>query len=228
VDLNIKKVAIIDDDDMEIEIAKMYLAELDLEPVILEGPFDSVDILANLIKETADAALCDHRLITNAYANFSGASLVAKLYELKIPAVLITQFYDMDTDSSIRQWREFIPVLLSRDEASSEKYFESFLACYNELEKRRPPSRQYRRAILKIVGLSGSGNDTVVDAIIPGWNMKHAVRFPISLISKELVPFLKVDQRFLAKMNIGTTNPDELFFSDFEKAPEPEDTDGFA
>lgn len=227
-ELKIRKVAIVDDDATEVEIAKLLLGEVGLEPVVLEGPFESVDTLANLIKTTSDAALCDHRLITNAYANFTGASLVAKLYEMKIPAVLITQYYDMDTDASIRQWREFIPVLIRRDDVTSEKYLESFLACCEEIEKKRSPQRQYRRAILNIVGLSSEGSDPVVDAIIPGWNMKHAVRFPLSLVKEELVPFVKIGQRFLAKINIGTASSEELFFSDFEKAPEPEDTDGFA
>src|SRR5438874_2116408 len=120
VNYEIHKIAIIDDDKREAEIAELEVECAGFEPfVINKGHFNKIEDLTNLILGKAQGVLCDHRLSHSGLANFPGAELVAHLYDLKIPAILITQYADIDNGVSIRSWRDKIPVLLSRDEADA-------------------------------------------------------------------------------------------------------------
>src|SRR5258708_3539268 len=115
----IHKIAIIDDDKSEAEMAGWEVKEAGFEVVIVNGPFQKIEDLAQIITTEAQGALCDHRLAHFGFANFYGARLVAHLYDLKIPAILITQYADIDKGVSIRNWRDKIPVVLNRDEADA-------------------------------------------------------------------------------------------------------------
>jgi hypothetical protein len=224
--LNIDKVAIIDDDEKEIDIAVWQIEDAGLEPVVIKGPFDKIDDLIVKIMSSAQAALCDHRLNPYGYATFNGASLVAKLYEHKVPAILITQYNEMDTAVSIREWRRHIPVLLPRHQATSDTIIKGLKRCLSELFDNIAVNRKPHRVLLRIDNLTQDGGERVIDAFLPGWDFQRAVRFPASLIQGEIEP--QVGQYLFAKVNIGSAEPDELFFCDFEVAPEPEEDDGLA
>jgi hypothetical protein len=64
--------------------------------------------------------------------------------------------------------------------------------------------------------------------IISGWNPYRVVRFPASLMSIDLQDVLTSETRLFARVNIGAENADDLYFRDFELAPEPDDDDGLA
>ncbi|MBJ6798545.1 response regulator [Geomonas propionica] len=224
--LKIDRVAVIDDDEKEIEIAVWQIEDAGLEPVVITGPFENIDDLMAKIMSSAQAALCDHRLNPYGYATFNGASLVARLYENKVPAILITQYNEMDTAVSIREWRRHIPVLLPRHQATSETIVKGFEKCLSELFGNIHLNRKPHRVLLRIDNLTQDGGENVIDAFLPGWDFQRAVRFPAALIQCEIEP--KVGQYLFAKVNIGSVDPDELFFFDFEVAPEPEEDDGLA
>ena len=60
------------------------------------------------------------------------------------------------------------------------------------------------------------------------WNPYRAVRFPISLIPSDLHGKLAPDVALFAHVNIGAEKSDDLYFREFELAPEPDDDDGLA
>ena len=113
---NKTKIFIIDDDKDFAKTVAWEVEDAGYEPVlIIEGSFRKVDDLVSQISQDAYGVLCDHRLSGSGLATFYGSDLVAALYDRKIPALLDTQFYEMDRDVSIRKYRHKIPVLLNKD-----------------------------------------------------------------------------------------------------------------
>ena len=78
------------------------------------------------------------------------------------------------------------------------------------------------RTLVRVVGIQKDG----IWLCIPGWNSDIAVLRPVSLFAASLAyfsPTIEVGQRFFAMVNVGTDDPDELKFADFEFAPEQEE-----
>jgi len=111
-DYEIRKIAIIDENKNEAEMAKSEVRAAGFEPLVINGHFDEVEDLTSTILGKAQGVLCGHRLSHSGLADFPGAKFVAHLYDLKVPAILVTQFADIDNGVSIRNWRDKIPVLL--------------------------------------------------------------------------------------------------------------------
>ncbi len=227
-DYNIQKVAIVDDDENDAGIEEWEVKQAGFEPIPINRSFKRLEDLAAFIKSEAQGALCAHRLSRYGSAPFYGAKLVASLYDLKIPALLITEFSSIDNDVSIRKWRDKIPVLLNHDEADAESIRRGIEQCLSELHGDPPEARVPYRVLLRVRNIGNEANEEVVDVIIPGWNSRRAVRFPASLIPPDLRDKLAPGVRFFARVNIGADKADDLYFRDFELAPEPNDDDGLA
>jgi len=98
----------------------------------------------------------------------------------------------------------------------------------NEIKNHLPPYRKPRRALVRIVGTSVDSNIDIVEAFIPQWNLHKAVRFPLSLFGNVKKDDIKPNMLFIADINIGARDTQELFFENFELAPEPDPNDGLA
>src|SRR5437588_1514781 len=204
-DYQIRKIAIIDDDKREAEVAELEAEDAGFEPFIVEGgPFRKVEDLTDLISSNAQAAICDHRLAHSGFANFTGARLVAHLYDLHIPAILISQYADMDNGISIRACRDKIPVLLSRDETDATSIARGIEYCVSELRGKIATARKPNRTLLRIVDIGQEAGEKVIDVIIPNWNPHRAVRLPATLLLRSISKsHLKMGERLFAKTNIG-------------------------
>jgi hypothetical protein len=224
---NIKKIAIVDDDINAAEVTSWQVEDAGFEPLIVDDTFGSVNQLSSFIQENAHGALCDHRLSHRGFANFYGANLVATLYDLRMPAILVTQYIEIDKDVSIRRWRHKIPVLLSRDETDELSIKKGLRDCILEIKGDVPSPRKPYRTLLRITNIDDESNERVVDVIIPSWNPHRAVRFPVSIMPNELHDKLVPDLWLFSYVNIGAEKSDDLFFDQFELAPEPDD-DGLA
>ncbi len=89
-------------------------------------------------------------------------------------------------------------------------------------------SRKSYRTIVRITNIDEKSHERVVDAFIPGWNPRKAVRFPASLVPEHLQDALKPNRCLFAHVNIGAEKSDDLYFEKFELAPEPDENDGLA
>ncbi len=227
-DYDIQRIAIVDNESTDAQIPEWEVEAAGFEPIIVNRSFKKIEELAAYIKAEAQGALCAHRLASYGLAHFYGAKLVASLYDLKIPAVLITQYADIDNDVSIRKWRDKIPVLLRSDEADADSIKRGLENCVLELHGKLPSSRRPHRTLLRITNITDESNEKVVDVIIPGWNPRRAVRFPVSLIPTDLHDKLVPKTRLFALVNIGAEKAEDLYFREFELAPEPDDDDGLA
>lgn len=85
--------------------------------------------------------------------------------------------------------------------------------------------RKTHRNIMWIVDLAQESGEEVVDVIIPGWNPNKAVRLSVSIIRDKWIPDFQptLGTYLIANVNNGAVNSDDLYFTHFEIAPEPED-----
>lgn len=219
------KIVIIDDEKDFAETAAWEVEDAGYEPIlIVEGSFKEIDDLVSQIPKDTYGVLCDHRLVKSGLANFYGSDLVAALYDQKIPALLDTQFYDMDSDVSIRKRRHKIPVLLNKDNLDSSSIKSGMEVCLLEFDGNVASNRKPYRNIVRLVDVNQESGEEVVDVIIPGWNLHKAVRLPSSLIREWILEFEpKLGTRLIANVNTGAENPEDLYFTNFEIAPEPEE-----
>lgn len=224
------KIVIIDDEKDFAETAAWEIEDAGYEPIlIIEGSFKEIDDLILQIPKDAYGVLCDHRLGKSGLANFYGSDLVASLYDQKIPALLGTQFYDVDSDVSIRKHRHKIPVLLNKDNVDSSSIKAGMKICLLEFDGNVASDRKPYRNIVRLVDVDQESGEEVVDVIIPGWNLHKAVRLPSSLIREWILEFEpKLGTRLIANVNTGAENPEDLYFTNFEIAPEPEEIDGIS
>lgn len=224
----LKKIAIVDDEQDLAKVTGWDVEDAGFESFIVNDCFKEVNVLASHIEKNAQGALCDHRLANYGLTTFSGATLVAALYDRKIPSILMTQYTDIDADVSIRKYRRKIPVLLSRDEANAATIKKGIEDCVLELDGKVPFTRIPHRTLLNITHITNESNEQVIDVIVPSWNPHKAVRFPASLIPQELHSALVVDRWLFADVNTGAEKSDDLYFDCFELTPEPDEDDGLA
>jgi hypothetical protein len=226
--ISLKKIAIVDDELDLAEAAGWDVEDAGFESFRVNGSFIDIDVLASHIEKNAQGALCDHRLANYGRTNFSGAKLVAALYDRKIPSILMSQYTNIDADVSIRKYRRKIPVLLSRDEANAAAIKKGIEDCILELTGKVPITRIPHRTLLNITHITNESNEKVIDAIVPSWNPHKAVRLPVALIPQEMHSALAVDTWLFADINTGAEKSDDLYFDNFELTPEPDADDGLA
>jgi hypothetical protein len=223
------KIVIIDDEKDFAETAAWEVEDAGYEPILIVGSFKEIDDLVSQIPEDTYGVLCDHRLGKSGFASFYGSELVAALYDRKIPALLDTQFYDMDSDISIRKHRHKIPILLNKDNIDASSIKAGIKVCLLEFYGNVASDRKPYRNIVRLVDVNKESGEEVVDAIIPSWNPRKAVRLPSSLIHEWILDFQpEIGTRLIANVNTGAENPEDLYFTNFEIAPEPEEIDGIS
>lgn len=224
-------VAIIDDDPKAAQVTRMTVEDANLESFIIERDprihvvekRQGIDMVADNIIKNADAAVCDHRLRPGGFAPFVGAELVAALIGRRFPAILISQFVDQDYDVSIRHWRAMLPSVLSRDEFGVDSFTEGLENCKNEILGIFTPQRRRHRVLLRVVDIQNEAHEPVVDAIVPAWSNKSAIRFPSAIVPAELHKFLTSGAHLIAQVNLGARRPEDLYFDSFEIPPIPND-----
>jgi len=219
------KIVVIDDQQDFVSAFEWEIEEAGYEPfpIVVDGSFENITEIISCIPPDTYAVLCDHRLGKHGFDGLYGSDLVAALYDQKLPAILNTQFYDIDTDVSIRKYRHKIPVLLNKDNVFASTIKEGIKSCLSELNGTFSTNRKSYRNIVRIVDISKESREDVVDVIIPSWNPNKAVRLPSSLIREWILEFEPViGTRLIANVNSGAKNPEDLYFTNFEIAPSPE------
>jgi hypothetical protein len=219
----VHRLAIVDDDPDTAEMTSWQVADAGFEPIVFpKRSVKNLEQVTTWVAEFAEGAICDHRLMAKGFANFYGARVVSDIFEKqKRPAILVTQFVDMDQDVSIRRWRRNIPVLLSRDEANADSIRLGIETCMAELNGAVPSSRKPFRTLVHVLSLGNESDERIMDVIVPSWNNHHAVRLPLSLLPPVIQDSAKEGLWLFADVNIGAQCSQDLFFTDFEIAPKP-------
>jgi hypothetical protein len=212
-----KTIAIVDDNAQAAQVVSYHVEDAGFIPWHFPGKGGTVENAVKKIKDNAEAAICDHRLSTLGFASFDGAELAARLIVENIPAVILSQFVDLDYGVSIRRWRANCPSLLTRDECRPETIKDALELCRREMNGEIVSGRRKHRTLVRIVDKQNEGEEQVIDAILPAWNRLRAVRFPATLVPVDLHPLLEKGEYLIAYVNLAATRPQDLFFRDFEK-----------
>ncbi len=228
-------VAIVNDDETYQDSWSLQVAEAGYQPYIVRRPanraFRSIGELADEVEQHALFAVFDHRLAPKGLAQFTGAETIAALYDRhRIAPLLVTTWEKQDADTTIRLHRKKVPVLLSAQDFDDPEIIRTcFEACAREVHSGEVPlERRAWRTAVQIEDRDDNSKIKVVDALIPGWNPEVKVRFPLDLITPELQHLALAGQVFFALVNTGASREEDLFFSDFELAPEADPNDGLA
>ena len=223
-DLGLNTIAIIDDDTENAKALAINVETCGSEPFVYTGEFEDINSLLEEVIQKANGVLCDNRLGYRTRAKFLGVDAVASWFDRKFPAILVSEFTDRDSNISIRRLRRKIPFVIPQDRINKQSIIEGFIVCQQEINHQPPSFRKPRRTIVHIADFG----DDYVDSFIPQWNPHRAVTFPRSLLGKYDNNEIKIGMLFIADVNIGARSADELFFDNFELAPEPDDDDGLA
>jgi CheY-like chemotaxis protein len=219
-DKPIKRVAVVNDTAAAREEMAENIFDAGLEPIIQSARLSSIDDCITTVTSQAEAAILEHHLKSDHYANFMGAEAVAQLYRQQFPSLLVTDWADADIDN-IRLFRRYIPVLVESRDANHETITLGFKQCLNEFEKQYTPDRKPWRTLVRIEEVNLDSEIPIVYAVIPGWEPDKVVRFPLVIFPEVLRKMVVPGARFFAKVNIGATHHDELYFEDFEVIEKP-------
>jgi hypothetical protein len=227
-ELDINKVAIVDDNLRNVETLQVVVENCNCASVPVIHGFQNLNKLVQRVMADANGVLCDHRLCYGTEASFTGAEAVATWFDHKFPAILVSGFAGLDANTSIRLYRRKIPAVIPRGQVTRQTILEGFVDCLRELRDDPPVFRRPRRAIVRVENFDRESGIDFVEAFVPQWNPDEAVRFPRRLLSRFERVALKPGMRFIADVNIDARRADELFFDNFELAPEAEADDGLA
>lgn len=222
---SVERVMVLDDQAAVRESFAWILEDLDAEPVLAEGPYNSLDECISEVRDAQiGAVLCDYQLTPGNYAAFDGATLVAALFTHNVPAVLCTR-WDTASLDHIRSLRHKIPSLLTPQELNEDSLLRAFRLAGDELDGSISKERRPWRSMVRFHQIDSSS----AYAIIPGWNPKKG----IAIRTSDLPPKLRnaivnaVNDgrayRCRAKVNVGATHESELFFAEWE-VPDDQDT----
>lgn len=210
------RVLLIDDDEEGRTDLRLHLEDFGHEVIAPAQGYRTVgDLVAFAEAAGADVTLCDHRLQPGGLAPFFGAEAVSALVQNMHVAVLMTGYFDIDFDTSIRVYRGHIPALLRRDELQEPDALDEVMATVRrEMHGVIPPERRLWQTVVRVADISNEASAPVLDVFIPGWRPAQAVRMPAAMLPEELrVNLGELQGRFLhVEVNTGATAPEEVYF----------------
>lgn len=224
----IHRVAIIDDDDDWRDQLCWLVEDGGYEPICLTGPYgNDLNRLVDEAAKAADLVLCDYNLAPSGLAQFKGALVVEELYRRRKPSALVTSFRTEATELIYK--RRSIPKIIDRDQFAPEGILPLFEGCLMEFANNPPSERRAHRTLIHVAEIKDEGTTSAkVIAFLPAWNSERAVSFPLDLVDAPVRSLVRKGGWLLAYVNIGASIEEDLFYLDFQIAPELDDNDGLA
>jgi CheY-like chemotaxis protein len=201
-DKPLKRVAVVNDTATNRDEMAESLSEIGLEPIIQTFRLGSIEECIATVTTQAEAAILEHHFKSGHYANFMGAEAVAQLYRQQFPSLLVTAWAEADRDN-IHPFRRHIPVLIRSSQVEPETIMGGFEQCLNEFKNSYSTERKPWRTLVRIEEVNRDLEK--VYAMVPAWNPRQVVKFPLSLFPINLQPSVEPGARFLSKVNIGAT-----------------------
>jgi hypothetical protein len=222
--LSDERVAILEDDPTALERLSDLIKWVGGVPVPSSPSApELVDLKDFLKNETISMLVCDHRLYEHGdYAHYTGAKAIADSYKNGFGGVLITSYEESDAESSIREYRRWIPSLIHASNLKPETLLTAIWKADSEVRKKIiERNRVPYRTIMTIQRIIETGAGKIVKVIMSQWDTKIEVGFPLHLIPYAFQCEIEPGQLLIAKVNIDTERAEELYFDDFE-LPDPD------
>jgi hypothetical protein len=209
----IQRIRLVDDDPDSRASYEYTVEDAARVAVADEGPLGTLDQYLDVDLAT-DAGLCDYELHTHAYANFSGAELVAQWYKRNFPAVLCTR-YEKAQIERIRPFRRWIPVLLKPDDLNPDSLMDGYEECIKEMHgKFRPNRRPWRTQVHFLQQDTDTHNTFFVE--LPGWGGSEILKVRLEDIPAAVKGRIREGFRTHATANIGVEALEDLYLCDWE------------
>ena len=207
-------VSVIDDDPYVRAAYKLPLEDLDVTPILEEGPIIDLGTCIKKIMRHANAAICDHHLTKlNNYSTVPGANLVAEMYKSKFPAILCTRYNSASMDE-IRPYRRYIPALLNPNNLEAEVVETQMRICIDEFKGEYLNHREPWRALVRVedVEHGDQGVNSYFYAAVPSWDPNQMIKLFIKDIPSTIRSAITPGKRLHAKVNLGAEHEDEIYF----------------
>ena len=220
-------VAVIDDDPQQRAVTRELLITAGFKTWEPSGPYQNLARAVTDVAGEASAAVCDQRLRPRNFAAFDGAELAAQLFVKRIPTVLVSQYIGREEyDMSIRRWRDKIPVVLDRDQATPAALKRGLEIVKEEIAHVVAPSRRPHRTLVRFESAEHRPDGDWAHLVVPGWRAEETVTVPVDVLPRGIRGRLRKGVHFFASVNLGAATAADLFFTDFEPAPDPDPNDG--
>lgn len=220
----LQTVANLDDVEDDREMTTFAIQAAGFVPITMP-PMPNVDKALGWMKLNAQALVSDHNLRWGNAAPFSGAELARRCNNEGIPAVLVTG-YVSDTLTSIREHRRGVPEVVLRAELDGDRLSHALEAVCDELGTGPPKRREPRRALVRVDRVNPGTQQ--IDVVISQWDPRIKVSLPARMLGPHNLPDnleALIDRRFFAIVNTGAEAEQELYFDQFEEAPDEPDED---
>ncbi len=217
--IELRRVVIVDDDPDNAEEVANLVSDSGYQPFPITDLKANLEEMLGLARSRGNVLVCDHRLNVKQSVSYSGASLLAQWIRQGQPGLLLTVLNQTDCDTTIRQHRRTLPVVLPRQGFDELVFQQGLDDCVAELNGDLRPWRRPWRTLVHVLERTDERGLTVLDAILPGWKSHVNVRFPIDLLPESLRAKAQPDSYFFAKVNTGAEDVADLYLVDFELAP---------
>lgn len=212
---------LIDDDVGDRDLVRWHLEDAGVEVVAPTGPFDDVGQLIGLAdREQVDVTICDHRLQPHRLANFYGAAVVAGLTRAGRVAILVTSYQESDTESTIRQYRQFVPAVVARRSLEEPESFNEIVRSVRaELSGDVALERQLHRTVVRVGSVAETADGRALDVFIDGWRPGEAVRIPPALLPGNLLEIQEtklLNAVLAAEVNTAAQSHEDIYFAAIE------------
>ena len=75
------------------------------------------------------------------------------------------------------------------------------------------------RTIARVTRVDDSADKLRIFGVLPSWNPKEEITFPVERMPIGLLEVIEPDYRFVAYSNLGAENKNDLYLCDFEFIP---------
>ena len=210
----IKQVAVIDDELESRESYQLAVEDMECEPILEEEPSDNADLYAKNLVTRVQAAFCDFQLMKHDYAKFNGDELASKLYALRLPVIICTEYASWKNDLH-RGYRRNIPIVISYKQAEPDTIMRAYEICIQEFDGKFLDIRKPVRTLIRLDDIDEDESFTYV--VVPGWSARSRVRIKSSNLPENVLSSFKSGKkRLYAHVNLGAEADEDLFFAGWE------------
>lgn len=209
----IERIKVVDDNPGVREDYGTTISFADKIPVPEDGPLGSIE--EYLAKDFgADAAITDYQLQPSGYAFFDGIELASRWYNLGLPAVLCTTFFESNV-AQFRKYRRQVPVVMPPKDLNPDSLMRAIELVANELAGKWVPPRRPWRAQVHFVEIDEDAK--IANAKVPAWS-DEVLAFRFTDLPSGLQEALRKspEMRCHAKANLGTEKGGDLYVTEWE------------
>lgn len=218
-----RRIAILEDDPTNRDRLSSFVTMSGGIPIPVSPPAPALDNLERYLTcENISMVVCDHRLFERNYACYTGAAAVAVSYRSGRGGVLVTSFEVDDAETSIREYRRWIPALVQATELRPPLFESALLQADREVREKSPSrERMPYRTIMTVRGVVQKGAKKVVKVMMSQWDPRTEVGFPLDMLPEGMQAVVAPGMILIAQVNVEAARAEDLFFDRFE-TPDPD------